>query len=87
MFPSASVVARALICALSRAFPQSTAGADLYTKWISKIQPWSVIRSAVWGHGQLAIVNRTTAHWTWYDHSKAAGTVGDAVTITCKAQV
>ena len=61
------------------------AGADLYTKWLAT-PSWSAFHKATFGHGQLAILNRTTAHWTWYDHAQAPGVVADSVYITSKAK-
>jgi len=60
------------------------AGADLYTKWLAT-PAWSAYHKASFGHGQLAIVNSTTALWSWYDHAKAAGAPSDSVTIKNKA--
>lgn len=41
------------------------AGASLYTSWLAT-PAYSAFHSAVFGHGELQLVNRTHAHWTWH---------------------
>jgi hypothetical protein len=53
-------------------------GADLYTGWLSPQPAWSAFRDAVYGHGQLRLLNATHAAWTWRQHSGAAA---DSVTL------
>ena len=54
------------------------AGASLYTRWIA-IPATSAFHSAVFGHGEFAIVNATHAHWTWHRNADAEATVADDV--------
>ena len=54
------------------------AGAGLYTSW--KATPaWSAFHSAQFGHGELALLNATHAHWTWHRNADAETVVADEV--------
>ena len=52
-------------------------GAALYTTWLP--QPaWSAFRQATWGHGELQIMNSSTAIWTWNRNEDNANKVADS---------
>ena len=56
------------------------AGAGLYTSW-EKTPAWSAFHSAVFGHGQLRIVNSSAALWTWHRNQDDEKIVTDSTTI------
>ena len=56
------------------------AGAALYTQWI-KTPVWSAFHSAQFGHGQLQLLNATTAAWTWHRNADDEKIVADSVTL------
>ena len=56
------------------------AGASLYTKWLAT-PAWSAFHSAVFGHGQLQIVNSSAALWTWHRNQDGEKIVADSTTI------
>ena len=56
------------------------AGAALYTSWLPT-PSWSAVHSAVFGHGQLQIVNSSAALWTWHRNQDNEKIVADSTTI------
>ena len=52
------------------------AGASLYTSWLAT-PAYSAFHSAVFGHGELQLVNRTHAHWTWHRNQDDEKIVAD----------
>lgn len=41
--------------------------------------PLSLFREASFGHGRLAVLNHTHAHWTWQRNDDSDSTIGDEV--------
>ncbi|GJP83858.1 hypothetical protein CLOP_g13959 [Closterium sp. NIES-67] len=65
-----------------------TAGADLYTSFLSPQPAWSAFRQAAYGFGVLGVgggSSRGEAVWRWRRNSDAAGVVADEVKLISHA--
>ncbi len=49
----------------------------LATAWYQPQPVWSNFRDALYGHGQLEVVNATHVHWTWHANPDAEPTIED----------